>query len=560
MAIKLLVTWGIALGLLVMSMLLPKIRITKGKEFIIDYGKLKVALISTCVFMFLAYTFAYTNGIFLFDASFIYRGINLTPDSVSDKWLSPYLSVLDMGVNLPWLGGIFTVLFMVISVYLIVDMLNITNKVGIWAVAGLCSTNSSIICQQEYTGGSYTGEIALFFACLAAWYAIKGKASFKSMILTIVFVALSAGTYGSYVSVTPCLMIISVIIDIFDGKYQKKNWTKICSCFFEFLLGIFLYYVILRAEMHFMKAGLQSYMGEDALANASGILAMFKWIPRAYENIVDYYVGGSAGGFLPAYMAYIMMVVFGMGGFIFIIYFIINFKKINSEKGNTILLLLLLIVFPLAINLIYVMSSGNVHFMMIFSYVMPFILMVKIAEELKENFNNGHWNYKGIYKAFYSGVAIFIFCGIVLSNAIFSRYYGMYVEAQSIGTRVLDRIENCENFTGTERIVIIGAMQNDTYYGSTDENRAEVFDALIGCANYRNINGVNYGSWLRRFITNILGSNMDYTSYTTFTKCIESENLDSQEVEILENMNYFPRYESVQKIGDIIFIKFPDDI
>ena len=53
---------------------------------------------------------------------------------------------------------------------------------------------------------------------------------------------------------------------------------------------------------------------------------------------------------------------------------------------------------------------------------------------------------------------------------------------------------------------------------------------------------------------------MDYTSYTTFTKCIESENLDSQEVEILENMNYFPRYESVKKIVDIIFIKFPDDI
>ena len=557
MLTKLSMICAVSFGI-IMALLFSRNR-TEKKENSFDTQKLKTVAIATGTIMLLAYTFAYTNGMFLFDAAYIYRGINLTPQSVSDKWLSPYLSVLDMGVNMPWLGGVFAVLFMILSVYLIVDMLNITSKAGIWVVAGLCSTNSSIICQQEYTGGNYTGEVALLFACLAAWCANNGKRNLRNFIFTIFFVALSAGTYGAYVSVVPCLMIISSITDILQGQSAKKNWMNIIEKFIKFLFGIVLYYVVLRLEMYFLEAGLQSYMGEDALASASGILGMLEWIPTAYRNVMYYYVGGSAGGFLPSYMAHIMMTALGMGSFIFVIYFCKRTKKIQLEKGNLLLLLILLMVFPLAINLIYVMASGNVHFLMIFTYVMPFILLVTVAEKMRED-DDGRWNYRAACTAFYSCVAIFICCSIVFANAIFSRYYGMYVEAQSIGTRVLDRIENCENFTGTERIVIIGAMQNDTYYGSTDENRAEVFDALIGCANYRNINGVNYGSWLRRFVTNILGSNMDYTSYTTFTKCIESENLDSQEVEILENMNYFPRYESVQKIGDIIFIKFPDDI
>lgn len=555
MLTKLFIVCVISFCIIMVALLL-----SKEKEFFFDIEKLKIVAIATGTIMLLAYTFAYTNGMFLFDAAFIYRGINLTPQTVSDKWLSPYLSILDMGVNMPWLGGIFAVLFMILSVYLIVDMLNITSKVGIWIVAGLCSTNSSIICQQEYTGGNYTGEIALFFACLAAWCANKGKRNLKSFIFTMVFIALSAGTYGAYVSVAPCLMIISTIMDIFQNHSAKKNCLNIIEKFIKFLFGIVLYYLVLRLEMHFLGASLQRYMGEDALASADGIFSMLKWIPKAYENIISYYVDGSAGGFLPSYMAYIMMIALGMGSFLFVIYVCKRIKKIQLEKGNLVLLLMLLIVFPLAINLIYVMSSGNVHFLMIFTYVMPLILLVAVAEEMKEDDKlNSRWNYKGACTAFYGCLAIFICCSIVFANAIFSRYYGMYMEALSIGTRVLDRVENCENFEGTERIVILGAMQNDDYYSNSKE-KAVVLDAVIGCANYRNVNGVNYGSWLRRFITNILGSNMDYTSYTTFTKCIESENLDSQEVEILENMNYFPRYESVQKIGDIIFIKFPDDI
>ena len=185
MLTKLSMICAVSFGI-IMALLFSRNR-TEKKENSFDTQKLKTVAIATGTIMLLAYTFAYTNGMFLFDAAYIYRGINLTPQSVSDKWLSPYLSVLDMGVNMPWLGGVFAVLFMILSVYLIVDMLNITSKAGIWVVAGLCSTNSSIICQQEYTGGNYTGEVALLFACLAAWCANNGKRNLRNFIFTIPF-------------------------------------------------------------------------------------------------------------------------------------------------------------------------------------------------------------------------------------------------------------------------------------------------------------------------------------------------------------------------------------
>ena len=182
----------------------------------IDFKKVKIVMYATVFFMFVAYMYAWINGSFLCDASFIYRG---TPGiTVSDKWLAWMLWIIDAGVNEPWLAGLIATILMAVSVYCIVDILEINKNWTICLVAGLCSTNSVIICQQEYAGGNYTGEIALVLACISMWIIknIKCKASIKTLIVAFT-IACSAGVYGAYISIVPSLMLIVLFMDIFKG-------------------------------------------------------------------------------------------------------------------------------------------------------------------------------------------------------------------------------------------------------------------------------------------------------------------------------------------------------
>lgn len=519
---------------------------------------LKTIVVATCVFMVLSYMFAFTNGMLLFDASFIYRGFNFRPTVLSDKWFNPFLSILDMGINMPWIAGVWATVFLILSIYCIVDVLDIQKRMSIWLVSGLCVTNSSMICQQEYTGGNYTGPAALLFACLAAWLAIKGKGRILYIVGSIIFTAFSAATYGAYVSVAPCLMIMKILLDICGGKTAKENWKNSFLYCSEFVLGMILYYLVLRLEMHFLGLEIQEYVGESALADTGVIVDMLAWIPRAYEGIRIYYLGGKAGWFLPAYIANIMTVVFVIGIIVSILYLKKKYFQIAEKKYNLPLTGILVVILPVVINLIYVMSAGYVHYLMNFTYVMPFLFFVREMEELSAIRTDKEVSYGRLNVIYSILLGVFIFSSIQLANAIFTSYYGFWVEAQSIGTRVLDRIENCEEFEGTEKVAIIGAMQWESYYIGSDRN-IEILDANIGPARLANVNAINWGSILGRFLANILGSNMEYITYSDTYSCSEAEQLGTEERRELEEMGYFPRNNSVRKIGDVIYVKFSDE-
>lgn len=540
------------------------LKVTSG----IKWSSLKTIVVATCVIMVLSYMFAFTNGILLFDALFIFRGLNFRPTVLSDKWFSPILSILDMGINMPWLAGVYATVFLILSIYCIVDILNIQKKASIWLVSGLCATNSSMICQQEYTGGNYTGPAALLFACLAAWLAIKSKDHVLYIGGSAIFVALSAATYGAYVSVTPCLMIMKVLIDICHGKTAKENWRNSFLYCLEFVLGMLLYYVTLRSEMYMLGIEMQGYMGESSLSDASVIGDMLLWIPEAYKEIIVYYIGGQAfasgRNFLPSYIANIMTIAFVVGIIISVMCLKAKYSQVAEKKYNVPLAGILVAILPMAINLIYVMSQGNVHFLMIFTYVMPFLFFVKEMEELSGICADRGMPFKRLSVVLGILLSVFVFNSIILSNAIFSSYYGFWIEAQSIGTRLLDRIESCEGFEGTEKIVIIGAMQMDSYYGeysyyTESGTDIEILNAVVGPATLSNVNALNWGSLVKRFLSNILGSNMEYTVYKKMNDCISTEQLDIEEQQVLEEMGYFPRNNSVRKIGDTIYVRFPDE-
>ncbi len=538
-----------------------KIKANGFFEFL-DFKKVKTVSVFTTAFMLAAYMYIYTNDIFLYDNAFIYRGTEKF-SVFSDKWASALMGVFDAHINEPWLAGIWAVLFMIVSVYFIIDILEIESTWGICLVAGLCSTQSSIVCQQQYSGGQHTGEFALALACLAAWIFLKAhiRAIWKAS-LTAMCIALSAGIYGAYISMVPSLMILSIIMDIiYKGKNAKETWRKAILSVGQFIMGMILYYMILRIGLYFSGNQLPSYMGQESLSSVEGVIDKKNYIVEAYLYIIRYYLGRLSAyyqlHYLPGSLEKMALVGLIVGICISVMVFFRYRKKIVDFKYNIILLLGLLFILPLSLNLIYVMSSGNVHHLMIFTYVLPYVFFSKLTEMAvcdKERYIVGYL-FGNLYKFI---ICIFIYYSVVMANATIVHLNNVYVRAQSIGTRVLERIESCKGFDGTETVHLVGDMRYNDYFAIPVEE-AEILNAYLGPA----MPNMSYGFDVV-FLKNILDSrlNYDYDRFRSVEKFLEElteAGVDEDIIKQIEKMPAFPYDGSVQKIEGDIYVIFTTD-
>lgn len=517
----------------------------------IDFKKVKIVIYATVFFMFVAYMYAWINGSFLCDASFIYRG---TPGiTVSDKWLAWMVWIIDAGVNEPWLAGLIATILMVISVYCIVDILEINKNWAICLVAGLCSTNSVIICQQEYAGGNYTGEIALVLACISMWIIknIKCKVGIKTLIVALT-IACSAGIYGAYVSIVPSLMLIVLFMDIFKGVEWKKIWSKAFLYLFYFVTGMVLYYAILRGLMYVTGGQLSAYMGEDNLESVSGVLNMIKTIPAAYISLKHYYINGLT--YLPGFMAMLLKIIMLTGGALTLYWCYSKRKEIKRNIMNFILLILIILLLPLAINLIQVMSSGYVHYLMIFTYVVPVLFFVKIMENI---ISVEEYRKIWIRLSMFLGavMSVYLYYSVVMANAVYVDLYNKYEVSLETGAKILDRIETCEGYEGNEQVVLVGRLSENPYYGEAGQE-ADILNAFLGNNNPNYSNILVHGLYLEWFLVNILDSKIEYSYYDTLNICIANEG--EQYADVLEEMESFPRKDCVIKVEDKIFVKLSE--
>ena len=203
---------------------------------------------------------------------------------------------------------------------------------------------------------------------------------------------------------------------------------------------------------------------------------MVKTIQEAYINLLTYYAGQSR--FLPLLLNKVLVVLIILGCIEALLLIWIVRKQLSDKISNGILLVIALIISPAVLNLIYIMSLGHVHYLMIFTYSVPLIAFVRINELLFERLDKR--TLKSV--VFVNNVAFtfFVYFSVVMSNAVYTSYQQMYIETISVGTRILDRIENCEGFEGTEEVVLLGAMQYNSYWGNPGEQPSMILDAALG--------------------------------------------------------------------------------
>lgn len=512
----------------------------------IDVNTFKVVTIIVSIIMLMAYLFMYTNAFYLQDGIWVMA--NPEVKVTTDKFMWIMNRFIDYGVMQPWLSGILSIACLSVAVYCIIDLFEITKVIQIIGISGIVCVNTVTICAQINMGGGYYFSLALMYATLGAWF-IAYEKSIYSIVLGCIFVVFSAGTYGAYVSVCPALLMFREVYMILSGR-ENENVKRVLRYVGYFIASMICYVVVLRLLIHITGGGLTSYMNEDVLASNRGILSLYRHIPECYFGLFDFYLDGGSS-FIPEPIYNILHIIFIISVIITAMLFLCNIKKISLV--NRILVVFAGCISPIVINLIYILSSGQVHYYMVFTYYVPFCFFVKEVDILKEKFKHVKFVYS-LYSMYMLLLLLFLYRGIVCANALAIHMYHMYVESEMIASNMISRIECVDDFKTDDVVVFYGDLERNDYYKPNPEDSSPILRAYMGVAGggkyIAGYSGIGNVSWMIPFYTRVLNSSLTYIDYDEFE--------DVQDNRLIDHMNVYPEDGSIIRKEGFIYIKLSE--
>ena len=499
--------------------------------------KLKDILLYSVIFWLAAHGYRFMNN--------LYTGDTLGSVFQDDIWWQRSLgrfmqpvSMIFRGVIVsPWLLAIISVAFFTLSVFLISEILKIEDRVVLFFICGILSCNITVTCAlAAYTPWIDIYMTAFFFAVLGVYLFTKDKIS--GYVLGCVCFAVSMGFYQAYICVAFVLFAILYIRDLSEKKPDKAFRVRTGKTVVSVLLSGGLYLVLYKLvlKIHNVDEAI-SYNSLSNMGVKEGV-SFGSLLTGTYERYVHYLT--HQGTFVSTYLlgrkvsdawdvlivlCFIAVIIITVMGLV-----IIN-RKNKSSKLQIILQIVLIVLFPLFSNVIYIISNGMEYELMIFAFYFVYVLfMLTVAKTGCTG--------KKMFIALIP-VIILIWHSIVFSNQVYMKIDMEDRAALSIATRIADDINGFEGYEpAVTPVKVIGSLETSDYYWDTEYLK----DVEIH-GNYNT--PFNYPGSFPYYMSVYLNERINF-SY------------DDIPYEEYKDMPDYPAEGSIRFVDDILVIKLSD--
>ena len=296
------------------------------------------------------------------------------------RFAGPLYILIRDAINVPWLIGILSFIFLGISLFLIFELLEFKNSTTIVLLCGLFVTNiTTINMYATYMPFADIYMLALLCACSGVYLLNK---CFKYLPLSMLLLALSMGLYQSYISCAIALMILHILRLALKGTNFERLW-KIAVKYIICLIGsAILYVTLVKISLYIFDMSLSNgYNGLTTLFK-SNIKTLFEIIPNVYRHLFSFF--GLLTGYNTMALRICNLSILGLGIFAWRIYF----RKIAIPFLNKLVIGIAILVFPIGMDFAFIMAIGWAHELMLFSfcfiYLLLFIPYEHIVQEKKK--------------------------------------------------------------------------------------------------------------------------------------------------------------------------------
>ncbi len=252
----------------------------------IDWARLKLCFVATALCMLLAHGFAWFNlfpshdgTILVFDADVVMLQLG--------RWVQLlYYRFVRGKINMPWLTGMFSVLWTALSIYLVSGLLELRRKATA-ALAAVFSTGISItLLNATFNDKSDLFTCAMFLAFLGVYAVRRCHRPWLGVLLCSGCLCLSMGLYQGYIEFAIGLFLLCLLRDCLTEDlpwtdYLRRGFTAVAAL----LLGGVLYAASMKAVLAYKHLELiDSYNGLQQMGR-SGPAVWLSRLPGAYKQV-----------------------------------------------------------------------------------------------------------------------------------------------------------------------------------------------------------------------------------------------------------------------------------
>ena len=513
------------------------------------YSKAKKYIKKSDVVLFvLTFTFFLIVHMYMFTNKFLNHDdtLGLLSDSAialtSGRWFLKAASMISGYFSSPWLIGVVSAVYIGLGVVVVARLFRFKHTFSAALMAFAIVAFPSITATNVYMFTADGYHLSLTLSIIAALLIHKEK--WWSMLLGIACLTLSMGCYQSNFAVTSALLIIVVGIDIVDKRWDDKWYGIIITALKYFgclLAAMACYFIVLNTCLAITGKELVSYKGMDTM----GQITVGEFITRSiagYKGFFDFYRDIER----PIFHAWFTEVcaIAAALSLITIAWAVVK-RKLYRKPVMIGFLLLIMLVFPLAADLSYVMTSSvaSVHLLMRFPSVLMLILPAIALDRININSNGSDKKIAtSLISLLFAGLLAIqlVLCGefMVITNRAYFTMDMSYRQTETFATKLFAKIEMTEGFTKQTPVALIGPARVDYNFKTTN---------IMGAATANDILNTYQEAKTALFM---------YHFGTVYVYAPQSTIDAIKETDEYKKMPVYPAEGSIKNVNGTIVVKF----
>ena len=514
-------------------------------------------VIFAVVFGLAAHAYCYFNLTLSHDALFsLYR-----QDAEGQIQLGRFMHVpyqfVRGGITAPALIGFLSLVFLSLSSYLTVRLLDIRNTLLVALTCGILATNVTL----TFTNATYLHEsdmylLALLLACGAVWCC---RAWRHGWLVGAVLAMMSLGFYQAYFSVSLMLFIMIAIGRVLDGAPPKQVLREILPMLGTVALGFALYLALVFATTSLTGVGLSSgYNGLEGAGDFSTV-SIPALIAKTWLYPVRYLV--MPEGLYPLVMG-VANVVLSLATIVTLFWLA---RRERVSAGGIAIMVVLLLLMPFAANYVYLISKGVVHSLMVYAFFYWYVFAIQVQQRAAQpGEGQGASEGRGLCQSAAARIlpatrglpavtativalvcAMSVLFGIVFANQAYFKKQLQFEATEFAVDRVLDRVEQLDGYVpGKTPVYLAGSFHDSPLFAER--------------AGFQDIQGT--GFYWQSAIT------YDESSYFSFIlgypiNLLSNEQAAAQlDMATVQGMGVFPAADSTAMVDDVAVVRLSEDL
>lgn len=458
----------------------------------------------------------------------------------SGRW---FLDLMGWGVakfmvgsyNLHWFNGLVYLLILAAAAYFLVEVLEIRSRLFavLTGMALISFPAAAEIILFRFTCIQYA--VAMLFSIMAVWSMKKWKYGF---VLSVLLSTCSLGIYQAFLPMTVSLFVLILLRQTLEGeeKVSRLFLRGVCYCCC-IVAALVLYLLIVKVTTLPYANSLDTYQGMDQMGKMN-----LQDLPKLVVNAFVTFFTAPRHGYKIIQTTFMSLLYIGLGtaalgvmGYILIV----RLRKL----GNVLFAAFLCIVFPVAVNLVTIMSpDAGISTMMVYSYVLVMILPLLALDVLLPDENLAAFLRSAGKKGVCLLLGLLIFCNTYYTNMNYQIAYYHTQQTENYMNGLIVQVRMTEGYTPEKKWVFLGDIRDPLL----DNFWMDIGEDLGYSRNYPVTYLVQFYSW-ESWISSYVGYSIPFAG--------DDEKTELRQTDAVKEMPVWPSQGSIKVIDDYVVIK-----